>query len=145
MSPRLKVPYPFMPYAGHKKRPVVKTFWKKIDQKGFTLIERMIIIAIIGILAAIAIPQFTAYRIRGNNTTAKSELKSVYTLCAAYFTNAPDAAGCTVAEIATVFPPSNDVTITMINNSQTGWSATAQYTAPDRQLYTASVNGSITP
>ena len=52
---------------------------RKLNKKGFTLIELMIVIAIIGILAAIAIPQFASYRQKSYNSAAQSDLRNVKT------------------------------------------------------------------
>ena len=57
------------------------------NQKGFTLIELMIVIAIIGILAAIAIPNFLSYRTKGQNSAAVSAAKNFYQTAIAYFSD----------------------------------------------------------
>ena len=55
---------------------MLKSFRK---QEGFTLIELMIVVAIIGILAAIAIPNFLQYQLKSRQSEAKTNLKAIKT------------------------------------------------------------------
>jgi prepilin-type N-terminal cleavage/methylation domain-containing protein len=56
----------------------------KLTPRGFTLVELMIVIAIIGILAAALFPSLTSYLARGRDTSRAAGIKEISTAVAAY-------------------------------------------------------------
>ena len=96
------------------------------SEGGFTLIELLIVIAIIGILAAIAIPQFNQYKERGYDSDAKANLHNVYIACKAYWGDSGSNATCDSAQYLSTsygFIQSADVSISA---SGVDWAFTAE-------------------
>lgn len=58
---------------------------RKSNQKGFTIIELLVVIVIIGILVALALPQLFAAQARGRDTDRKNDIKNVQQQLEAYY------------------------------------------------------------
>jgi prepilin-type N-terminal cleavage/methylation domain-containing protein len=72
------------------------------SSKGFTLIEILIGIAIIGILSAVAIPQYNKYKIRGYDAHSKQALRDMHTLCNAYWLDNDSSDECELSLIKNI-------------------------------------------
>lgn len=83
----------------------------KSNEKGFTLIELMIVIAIIGILAAIAIPNYISYRDKAFCSAAESDANALAGALADYFAIPGNVAFNNAGGNAIAFPGGSTITL----------------------------------
>jgi len=113
-------------------------------EKGFTLVELMIVVVILGILAAIAIPAFIKYVRNSKTSEAKENLAYLFRESTTYYAGERVNRGITGAAIASQFPAANALTpaavpagvkvITATWNTDATWNA-LKFSIPDPHFY----------
>lgn len=100
-------------------------------QTGFTLIEIMIVVAIIGILAAIALPSYTEYMMRGRIPEATNALSSMSVKLEQYFQDRRTYVGaCAAGTVAPLTPNTSNFTFTCPTLTATAFTVRAAGAGP---------------
>ena len=120
--------------------------FQKKKEPGFTLIEIMIVIAIIGLLSAIAIPNYIIHKRKGYSSAAVSDCNHAYTAVLGYFsmTGLTEAAGLNLDSIKQVgFQQSPGVEVVVQGTSFDNFTVTAKHEKGDK-TYTIDQNSLLT-
>lgn len=112
------------------------------DSGGFTLVELLIVVVIIGILAAIAIPQFASSKGSALDAAAKSDLRNAMTAQEAYFAEADTYAPTAIA--AGSFTTSTGISISASAASAGGYAVTASHASSANTYWVQVGTGSAT-
>ncbi len=99
-------------------------------RRGFTIIELLIVLVIVGILAAIAIPKFANTKERAFVAAMKADLRNLVTAQESYLADYRTYAGDGDPKLQ--YTSSSGITVTIQDESGSGWGATANHTGTSK-------------
>ena len=106
-----------------------------VSRRGFTLIELVVVVVIVGLLAAIVGPQFSLARERTYVSVMKTDLRNFVTAEESYFYDFTVYAATPGSVEQRGFETSKGVSLTVNEATSSGWSATTSHVSTTQQCY----------